>query len=64
MVVKPKAQVLLPAEQAAVVTGGGGKVRKNALQIRKEAEEIEKEMLEEEKLWETPAFLRKKPEQG
>jgi len=64
VVVKPKAQVLLPAEQAAVVTGGGGKVRKNALQIKKEAEEIEKEMLEEEKLWETPAFLRKKPEQG
>jgi len=36
------------------------KVRKNALQIRKEMEEEEKEILEREKLWETPAFLRRK----
>jgi len=36
------------------------KVRKNALQIKKEIEEEEKEMLEQEKRWETPAFLRKK----
>lgn len=35
------------------------KIRKNALQIRKEAEEAEKELLEKEKIWETPAFLRK-----
>ena len=35
------------------------KIRKNALQIRKEAEETEKELLEKEKIWETPAFLRK-----
>jgi cell division protein FtsZ len=36
------------------------KIRKNALQIRKEMEEEEKEILEREKLWETPAFLRRK----
>lgn len=36
------------------------KVRKNALQIKKEAEEAEKEMLEKEKIWESPAFLRRK----
>jgi cell division protein FtsZ len=38
------------------------RIRKNGLQIKKEAEEEEKEMLEKEKFWETPAFLRKKPE--
>lgn len=36
------------------------KVRKNALQIKKEAEEAEREMLEKEKIWESPAFLRRK----
>lgn len=36
------------------------KIRKNALQIRKEFEEIEKAIVEKEKIWETPAFLRKK----
>jgi cell division protein FtsZ len=35
------------------------KVRKNALQIKKEAEEAEQDLLEKEKLWETPAFLRR-----
>jgi len=33
--------------------------RKNALQIKKEAEEAEQDLLEKEKLWETPAFLRR-----
>ncbi|MFH1643374.1 MAG: cell division protein FtsZ [Patescibacteria group bacterium] len=37
------------------------KIRKNALQIKKETEEEEREMLEQEKIWETPAFLRKNP---
>ena len=36
------------------------KVRKNALQIKKEVEETEKKMLEQEKIWETPTFLRRK----
>jgi hypothetical protein len=36
------------------------KVRKNALQIKKEMEDQEKEILEKEKIWETPAFLRRK----
>ncbi len=39
---------------------GGGKIRKNGLQIKKEVEEAEKEILEKEKFWEKPAFLRKK----
>lgn len=38
------------------------KVRKNALQIKKEAEEAEKELIEQEKIWETPAFLRRRKE--
>ena len=33
--------------------------RKNALQIKKETEEAEQDLLEKEKLWETPAFLRR-----
>ncbi|MDD5144918.1 MAG: cell division protein FtsZ [Candidatus Pacebacteria bacterium] len=33
--------------------------RKNGLQLKKEMEEMEKGILEKEKLWETPAFLRK-----
>jgi cell division protein FtsZ len=36
------------------------KIRKNALQVKKEVEDLEREMLEKEKLWEVPAFLRKK----
>lgn len=35
------------------------KTRKNGLEIKKEVEEMEKEILEREKVWETPAFLRK-----
>lgn len=35
------------------------KIRKNALQLKKEVEEAEKEFLEKEKIWETPAFLRR-----
>ncbi len=35
-------------------------VRKNGLQLKREIEEMEKEMLEKEKIWERPAFLRKK----
>ncbi|MDO8663622.1 MAG: cell division protein FtsZ [Candidatus Wildermuthbacteria bacterium] len=34
-------------------------VRKNALQVRRDVEEQEADMLEKEKVWETPAFLRK-----
>lgn len=47
-------------EEVAVLGENKEKVRKNGLQIKKEAEEIEKEMVEKEKIWETPAFLRKK----
>jgi len=38
----------------------GNKIRKNAIQIKKEVEEEEAKMIEEEKVWETPAFLRQK----
>ncbi|MCD6429252.1 cell division FtsZ family protein [bacterium] len=37
------------------------RVRRNALDVHKLIKEAEKELLEEEKKWETPAFLRKKP---
>ena len=35
------------------------KIRRSALELRKDVEEAEKELLEQEKQWETPAFLRK-----
>jgi len=38
--------------------------RKNALQIKKEAEEAEQDLLEKEKLWETPAFLRRQSKES
>jgi len=57
--VKPKAEV-----QIENTENNGDKVRKNAVQIRQEADELEKEMAEKEKIWEAPAFLRKKTEKG
>jgi len=39
------------------------KIRKNALQIKKEMEKEEAEIVSKEKLWETPAFLRRKTSQ-
>ena len=47
-------------KETIVLSNNEEKIRKNGLQIKKEAEELEKEMIEKEKIWETPAFLRKK----
>ena len=47
-------------KETIVLSNNEEKVRKNGLQIKKEAEELEKEMIEKEKIWETPAFLRRK----
>jgi len=38
------------------------KIRRNGLQLKEAIEEEEKEILEQEKIWETPAILRKKEE--
>lgn len=35
-------------------------IRKNGLQIKKEIQELEEELLEKEKIWDIPAFLRRK----
>ncbi|MBL7142590.1 MAG: hypothetical protein ISS83_02970, partial [Candidatus Pacebacteria bacterium] len=51
-------------KQEEVSSSENDKVRKNALQIRQEANNLEKEMAEKEKIWESPAFLRKKTEKG
>jgi len=40
------------------------KVRKSALQVKKDAEEEEEKMLARERVWETPAFLRRKMGKG
>lgn len=41
-------------------SGAFGKIRKNGLQVKRETEEAEKEFLDQEKMWDVPAFLRKK----
>ena len=51
-------------KQEEIPNSENDKVRKNALQIRQEADNLEKEMAEKEKIWESPAFLRKKTEKG
>lgn len=58
----PKAEVLIPVAPEVVSYSDGGKIRRNALQLKKVMEEEEKEMLEQEKILETPAILRKKEE--
>lgn len=40
------------------------RVRKNALQVKEETEEEEAKMLARERIWETPAFLRRKMGKG
>jgi cell division protein FtsZ len=55
--ISPNASV---ATKIAVSSLANGKIRKNALQLRKETEEAEKEVLDQEKIWEIPAILRKK----
>ncbi|MDP2864136.1 MAG: cell division protein FtsZ [bacterium] len=40
--------------------GVGVKIRRNALQIKKGIEEAEQDLLNQERKWETPAFLRRK----
>ncbi|MBM3258107.1 MAG: hypothetical protein FJZ05_02760 [Candidatus Nealsonbacteria bacterium] len=57
---KPKAA----EPQPEIAENNEDKVRKNAVQIRQEADDIEKEMVEKEKIWESPAFMRKKTEKG
>ena len=53
-------------ENKALATGAGflketgQKIRRNALQVKKALQEEEEKILEKEKIWETPAFLRKK----
>ena len=49
---------VLTSKTRAIVAG----IRKNALQVREEIEREEARMLAQEKIWETPAFLRKKGE--
>jgi len=39
-------------------------LRKNAIQVKKDMEQEEKEMLEREKMWDIPAFLRKREKNG
>ncbi len=52
---KPKTKPLPRSEPSKPV-----EVRRNALQLKKVVEQEEKEILAQEKIWETPAILRKK----
>ena len=49
-----------PSSNEKVGIEGSQKIRRNALQVRKALKEEEKKLLAQEKIWETPAFLRKK----
>ena len=57
--IKKEAPLVLE-ETSRQNSGTQVKIRKNALQIKKEIEEAEREFLEKEKIWEAPAFLRRK----
>jgi len=64
---KVKKELEVPIEKKLDAThpppsrfAGPLKVRRNALQIKEEAKKEEEEILAKEKIWETPAFLRKK----
>lgn len=63
---QPKNNPPVVEEMKAVfaTTNPDEKIRKNALQVKREAEELEKEMLEQEKFWETPAFIRRRMEKS
>jgi len=49
-----------PSTTGKVGEGTSPKIRRNALQVRKALKEEEENLLAQEKIWETPAFLRKK----
>ncbi len=49
-----------PSSIDKVGEGTSQKIRRNGLQVRKALKEEEKKLLAQEKIWETPAFLRKK----
>jgi len=55
---EPKKEAVLASFSLNKAELLSNKIRKNALQIKKEVEEEEAKMIEEEKIWETPAFLR------
>jgi len=62
IVKKPIPQKVIPTSSLPSQTQNFGdvKVRRNALQVKKAIEQEEKELLAKEKIWETPAILRKK----
>lgn len=60
---KKKIKELKPKKKVPPFSSGEKievKVRRNALQIKKAVKETEKKLLRQEKIWETPAFLRKR----
>jgi len=66
---KPKISILEKTPQASLTSDLSDqqkqniRVRKNALQIKKEIENEEADIVSKERLWERPAFLRKKSSQ-
>jgi len=61
---KPILPTIKPFPQKTEFSESERKIRRNALQLKKVAEEEEKELLEKEKIWETPAILRRKNNRG
>jgi cell division protein FtsZ len=57
---KKEAPPVATFTKSVVGSGEFGKIRKNGLQVKREIEEAEKEFLDQEKIWDIPAILRKK----
>ena len=61
---KKKIKKLVKSTPVPITSGREGKPRRSALDLAKEAREMEEKILAEEKKWEVPAFLRRKPEKN
>lgn len=59
---KKKIEIKEPESSVPILAEEKVWARKNGLDLKKEAEKTEEELFEEEKKWETPAFLRKQEE--
>jgi cell division protein FtsZ len=57
---KIKAKIIVEKTESRDKSAGQARIRKNALQLKTEVDQEEAGMVEREKVWETPAFLRKK----
>ena len=58
--IQPKSKKTIPTPLERPIILPEVKIRRSALQIKKAAKEVEEELLKQERVWEVPAFLRRK----